>query len=245
MFDIADHYGIKIAFHIEPYGGRSAERLAEDIQYIYDKYGNHPAFFWTTETSLYSKDDRPKGLFFLWAIVNEADDYSKIVPLTYWQKMMDNLHKQNPGTIVLADQNDPLWITRNHFDGSYNYGVLDSDKVGYKWARSLPKGIWYVPGINPGSSAIRVGGQVQFNNSRKDGGTYDDRWESMFAVGIKPRMVVITTFNEWHEGTQIEPAASNMKTSSGAAYQDYGKLLPDGYLKMTREWVEKYLAYDW
>jgi glycoprotein endo-alpha-1,2-mannosidase len=245
MFDIADHYGLKIAFHIEPYSGRSAERLAEDIQYIYDKYGSHPAFFWTTETSLYSKDDRPKGLFFIWATVNAANDASKIVPLTYWQKMMDTLHKQNPGAIVLTDQNDPSWITRNHFDGSYNYGVLDSDKVGYTWARNLPKGAWFVPGISPGFSAGRIGGQAWTYTPRRDGNTYNDRWKSMFDVGIKPKMVAITTFNEWHEGTQIEPAAPNMKTSNGSAYQDYGKLPPDGYLKMTREWVDKYLAYEW
>jgi glycoprotein endo-alpha-1,2-mannosidase len=245
VFDIADHYGLKIAFHIEPYGARSAAKLADDIQYIYEKYGDHPAFFWTTETSLFSKDDRPKGLFFLWATVNEADDASKIVPLTYWQKMMDALHKQNPGAIVLTDQNDPIWITRSHFDGSYNYGVLDSDKVGYKWARNLPKGAWYVPGINPGFSARRVGLPSSVDTPRRDGSTYDDRWNSMFAVGIKPVMVAITTFNEWHEGTQIEPATSKMTMSDGSAYLDYGKLSPDGYLKMTRDWVDKFLAYKW
>ena len=244
MFDIADHYGLKIAFHIEPYGGRTAAKLAEDIHYLYNKYGNHPAFFWTTETSLYSKDDRPKGLFFIWASVLPNESSPFVTP-NYWQKMMDTLHKENPGAIVLTDENNPIWITRGHFDGSYNYGVLDSDKVGYKWARNLPKGAWYVPGINPGFSARRVGGQAQTDTPRRDGSTYADRWKSMFAVGIKPRMVAITTFNEWHEGTQIEPAASKMKTSNGTAYQDYGILLPDGYLKMTREWVEKYLAYDW
>jgi glycoprotein endo-alpha-1,2-mannosidase len=245
MFDIADHYGLKIAFHIEPYGGRSATKLADDIHYIYAKYGDHPAFFWTTETSLFSKDDRPKGLFFLWATVNAANDASKIVATTYWQKTMDTLHKETPGVIFLTDQNDPIWITRNHFDGSYNYGVLDSDKVGYKWARSLPKGAWYVPGINPGFSAKRIGLPISVDTPRRDGSTYDDRWKSMFAVGIKPRMVAITTFNEWHEGTQIEPAAPKMITSNGSAYLDYGKLAPDEYLKMTREWVDKFLAYKW
>ncbi len=245
MFDIADHYGLKIAFHIEPYGGRSAERLAEDIHYIYDKYGDLPAFFWTTETSLFSKDDCPKGLFFIWTTVNAANEASKIVPLRYWRGTMDTLHSQNPGAIVLTDQNDPAWIIKSHFDGSYNYGVLDSDKVGYKWALNLPTGAWYVPGISPGFSARRIGGQAQTYTPRRDGSNYDNRWQSMFAVGIKPNMVAITTFNEWHEGTQIEPAASNMKTSNGSAYQDYGKLLPDGYLQMTRKWVDQFLAHEW
>jgi len=245
MFDIADHYGLKIAFHIEPYGSRSAEKLADDIHYIYDNYGDLPAFFWTTETSLFSQDDRPKGLFFLWATVNAADDASKIVPLTYWQKTMDALHNENPGVIVLTDQNDPVWITRSHFDGSYNYGVLDTDKVGYKWALNLPKNAWYVPGINPGFSAVRVGLPSWVDTPRRDGSTYADRWESMFAVGIEPTLVTITSFNEWHEGTQIEPAKPGMKTASGHIYQDYGKLPPEGYLKLTREWAEKFLTHVW
>ena len=42
--DSADRYGIKVAFHIEPYGGRTAASVKNDIIYIYDTYGNHPAF---------------------------------------------------------------------------------------------------------------------------------------------------------------------------------------------------------
>ena len=244
MLDIADHYGIKIAFHIEPYGGRTAESLADDIHYLYDKYGDYPAFFWTTETSLFSLDDRPKGLFFIWASV-VPDDNSPGVSSEYWQETMDTLHNENPGAIVLTDQNDPVWITLGHFDGSYNYGVLDADQVGYKWALSLPTGTWYVPGINPGFSAMRIGAPDWVDTPRRDGSTYDDRWERMFAVGIEPMLVAITTFNEWHEGTQIEPAAPEMTTVDGYAYLDYGKLSPDGYLKLTREWFDRFLTHEW
>jgi len=244
MFDIADHYGIKIGFHIEPYGGRTAERLVDDIHYIYAKYGDHPAFFWTTETSLYSKDDRRKGLFFIWASVLPSDSSPYVSP-EYWQETMDALHNEDPGAIILTDENGPTWITGGHFDGSYNYGVLDTDQVGYKWALKLPKGAWYVPGINPGFSARRVGLPISVDTPREDGAKYADRWESMFAVGIEPTLVMITSFNEWHEGTQIEPAAANMKTSNGSAYQDYGKLSPEGYLELTREWFDKFLAHEW
>ncbi|MCJ7626737.1 MAG: hypothetical protein MUO76_24865 [Anaerolineaceae bacterium] len=80
---------------------------------------------------------------------------------------------------------------------------------------------------------------------RMDDSTYDDRWERMFAVGIEPMLVAITTFNEWHEGTQIEPAASKVTTPNGYAYLDYGKLSPDGYLKLTREWSDRFLTYEW
>lgn len=244
MLDIADHYGIKIAFHIEPYGGRTAERLANDIHYIYDQYGDHPAFFWTTETSRYSPDDRPKGLFFIWASAVPDTDSAVVAP-EYWQEVMDILHNENPGAIVLTDQNDPYWVINGHFDGSYNYGVLETDQVGYKWALSMPTGAWYVPGINPGFSARRIGYEDWVDTPRRDGSTYDDRWERMFAVGVEPALVAITTFNEWHEGTQIEPAAPGVTLPSGYTYLDYGALPPEGYLSLTHEWSEIYLTYEW
>ena len=56
----------------------------------------------------------------------------------------------------------------------------------------------------------------------------------------------LTSFNEWHEGTQLEPAASmqRMLAPTRAAhinqldYVDYEPLSPDFYLEATRREVE-------
>ena len=40
---------------------------------------------------------------------------------------------------------------------------------------------------------------------RRNGATYDAMWRMAIAGGAD--RVTITSFNEWHEGTQIEPAA--------------------------------------
>ena len=244
MLDIADYYGIKIAFHIEPYGGRTAASLRSDVQYIYKHYGDHPAFFWTTETSRYSPGDQPKGLFFLWATV-VSDDSQPPVAHDYWMETLDSLHGDDPGAIVVTDQNDPTWVLESHFDGSYNYGVLDADTVGYNWARGMPANVWYIPGINPGFAARRIGYEAWVDTPRRDGETYNDRWQRMFDVGIEPNMIAITTFNEWHEGTQIEPAIP-VETRDGAyPYLDYSPLEPEAYLEMTRDWSDYFLAYEW
>jgi len=244
MLDVADHYGIKIAFHIEPYGGRTATSLISDIRYIYNHYGEHPAFFWTTDTSLYSPESQPKGLFFLWASVVSDSDHA--VPQNYWKEALDTLHTGDPGAIVITDQNDPAWVLESHFDGSYNYGVLDTDQVGYNWAKGLPAGAWYIPGINPGFSAKRIGGETWVDTPRRDGETYQDRWERMFEVGIEPALVAVTTFNEWHEGTQIEPAVpGKTRLVNTYPYLDYAPLEPEAYLEMTRDWSEIFLAYEW
>lgn len=67
LLDIAEQYDIQVAFHIEPYGGRTEATLPYDVRYIYRQYGDHPAFFRTTASSRWSPDDRAKGLFYLWS----------------------------------------------------------------------------------------------------------------------------------------------------------------------------------
>ena len=64
------------------------------------------------------------------------------------------------------------------------------------------------------------------------------RCSFLTAMAVRPRAITITSFNEWHEGTQIERAVP--KAASQAFYQDYGDGSPSFYLDLTRE-----LATQW
>ncbi len=48
------------------------------------------------------------------------------------------------------------------------------------------------------------------------------------AAGSDPTAVGVTSFNEWHEGTQLEPAVPR------PGWPDYAPLPPDGYLRILR-----------
>jgi len=244
VLDMADRYGLKVGFVLEQYDGRSADSLVSDIRYLKELYGGHPALFWTTKTSIASPDNRKKALFFMWN-TTQPKNGEPTAAFDYWQDTMDKVHNDETGAIVLTDEYYSSYRKESHFDGSYNYGVLDIDPIGYTYALNMPLDAWYVPGINPGFSAWRIGYDPVLDTPRRDGQTFIDRWKRMFAVGVEPEMIVITTFNEWHEGTQIEPAQPIALTSDGEAYLDYGDLGPEGYLKLTREWVDHFLTYDW
>ena len=84
-------------------------------------------------------------------------------------------------------------------------------------------------------------GDTRFRG-RGDGATYDEMWRA--ALGAHADIVTITSYNEWHEGTQIEPAAR-----AGASYETYdgawglrGKAAQHAYLDRTRLWVDRYRA---
>jgi glycoprotein endo-alpha-1,2-mannosidase len=61
----------------------------------------------------------------------------------------------------------------------------------------------------------------------------------MNAIDANPDFIGITSFNEWHEGTQIEPAVP--KKLSSYTYEDYGEDTdPLFYIKKTRELISEY-----
>ena len=63
LLNIANQFGIKIAFHIEPYKGRTAMRLVDDVRYLYNQYGRHPAFFEARQPAAGARITVQKGCF--------------------------------------------------------------------------------------------------------------------------------------------------------------------------------------
>jgi hypothetical protein len=245
LLEAGERYGIKVTFHIEPYSGRTATRLVRDVQYIFDHYGDHPAFFRTTASSRWSPDDRPKGVFFVW-LIGFPDTTTQPVEADYWLEAMDAIHALPQSALVIADTTETGWVDAGHFDGLYNYATLHLDGVDdFAWAQGLPPDTWYVPSVIPGFSARRIQYAEETYVPRQAGATYDQQWQAALGVGVEPAMVTITSFNEWHEGTQIEPAAVGATDGRGYTYADYGPLPPEGYLARTREWVARFLAATW
>jgi hypothetical protein len=78
--------------------------------------------------------------------------------------------------------------------------------------------------VMPGYDDTRLGRTAQDNFAvdRQDGADYLRVWQG--AIATRPEMIMITSWNEWLEGSQIEPSVS------------YGDL----YLRLTRQMVEEY-----
>ena len=239
LLQTAEKYGIKVAFHIEPYKGRTPENLVGDIQYLYEQYGSSPAFFRSTETSHYSPSDQPRGMFFVWSIQDQGNDFS------YWQKAMDQIHSLPESGLIIANSVDAGWIEGSHFDGLYNYATLQLEPNGFYWARGLPPNSLYVPSVIPGFSAKRVGYADTTHVPRDNGNTYETQWGQALGTGVEPALVTITSFNEWHEGSMIEPPQFGVSDGNGYAYADFGTLPSEGYLTLTHNWIDKYLALTW
>jgi glycoprotein endo-alpha-1,2-mannosidase len=243
LLEQAQRFGIQVAFHIEPYDGRNTEQLVDDIRYLYNRYASFPAFYRSTGSSRWSPDDRSKGLFFL-GNANHADNRSVEVQPDYWLTAIDAIHNLPDGGLVIANATGGEWIDAGHFDGLYNYASLNLDPDSFAWAHGLPPGAWYVPSVIPGFSARRIGYASDTYVPRENGVTYQKQWQAALGADVEPALITITSFNEWHEGTQIEPAQPDA-AALGQPYSDFDALAPTGYLTLTRQWADNFLGLSW
>jgi glycoprotein endo-alpha-1,2-mannosidase len=243
LLEQGERYGIKVAFHIEPREGRNAASLVDDIRYLYDRYGASPAFYRTDKPTKWSSG-ASKGLFFLWAA--ETSNFQDSVESGYWLDAMDQIHALPQSAMVIANTLQSSWVDASHFDGLYNYVSQHLEETsGFTWAEGIPKGAWYVPSVTPGVSARRLGYSDDTYQPRLDGETYRAQWEAALGLPFAPDMMTITSFNEWLEGTQIEPSSSGVDNGSGYIYTDYESLGSEGYLQLTLDWVEQLAARSW
>jgi hypothetical protein len=130
------------------------------------------------------------------------------------------------------------------FDGVYTYDILVNH--GEQFARLCSEArrvrLVCLPSVGPGYDASRATGDSRVK-PRRQGATYDAMWRSAIAAGADG--ITITSYNEWHEGTQIEPA----ETFSGPGraqipYADYdgayglqGRAAEGAYLLRTAYWA--------
>ena len=91
--------------------------------------------------------------------------------------------------------------------------------------------------VGPGYDDTRIRPWNAHNTrSRERGAYYERQWRA--ALEAAPHAVSITSYNEWGEGTQIEPARPHT-SSTGRRCADYAP--DDGaiYMRLTREWAER------
>lgn len=95
----------------------------------------------------------------------------------------------------------------------------------------------FVPSIGPGYIDTRIRPwNLSNTRHRRHGKYYEVGWRAAISAGVS--YISITSFNEWHEGTQIEPAIP--KSIQNFNYLDYEPEGPDFYLNLTKFWVSTF-----
>jgi glycoprotein endo-alpha-1,2-mannosidase len=126
------------------------------------------------------------------------------------------------------------------FDGVYTYDVLVYG--GPRFARlceqARRKQLLCAPSVGPGYNALRAVGDARVK-PRRHGRTYDGMWRAAIAAGAD--IVTVTSYNEWHEGTQIEPARARIGFGGyDGAWGLRGAAAEYAYVDRTAFWAQRF-----
>jgi glycoprotein endo-alpha-1,2-mannosidase len=240
LFRAAEKHGIRINFHLEPHlgsGKRDAGKVRDAVVYLLDAYGASPALYRDG-----ARGNRP--MFYIYdSYLTEAAEWATILAPEAKQTIRGT--KYDAVMIGLwVKENEQRFFLDGHFDGYYTYFASDGLTYGSTlanwgrlatWARAHK--MLFIPCVAPGYIDTRIRPWNDGNTRGREQGAYYDR-EFQAAIAVKPEIIGITSFNEWHEGTQIEPAVS--KTVGDYVYEDYAPREPAWYLERTAHWVTRY-----
>lgn len=238
IFRYANKHKIKVALHVEPYIGRNPINFLNHLRSFYKLYRNHSA--------LYTIKLKQKIL----PVIYIYDSY--LTPAVAWKEILTikgNLSVRNTDLDavfvgLLVEMQHRYHIKKSGFDGFYTYFATNSFTYGSTWKnwKSLTKfamqnGLIFIPSVGPGyiDTQIRPWNAANTRH-RRHGQYYDVAWRT--ALNNHVNFISITSFNEWHEGTQIEPA--QCKTLKGYTYLDYEPEGPFYYLNLTRYWIGQF-----
>lgn len=217
VLEAAARHGIRVAWHLEPYSGRTAASTVSDVNYILGRYGSSPAFY----------REGGRGAFYVFESLRITD----------WTP----LDQVRSSAIVLAQTTDTSKVA--HFGGMYTYdAIAGATAPGWREAGAYceANGLVWAPSVGPGYNDDRaVPGNTTPTLSRENGATYDREWQNALSSGAD--WVSVTSFNEWHEGSVIEPARSSPPSPAyetfAGAYGTSGAASETAYLDRTRYWA--------
>jgi hypothetical protein len=207
ILDAAQRSGLGITIYFEDVRPRDAPDLnsaIEDLLYVLERYGRHPAWL--------KVNGKPVVFVYARAV--------RQLKLDGWQSVATAINQgYTGGALLIGDQISAE--AAKVFDGIHTYNPTSStarksvEEI-RTWAQStFPKWI-EIAGRDRIACITLVAGYDDRRLGRKEprpitdrhtGETYRVMWEE--AIAANPDWVLICSWNEWHEGSEIEPSAEN------------------------------------
>lgn len=204
LLDTARQYGLKVCLYYEavPQPG-DLRSVLSDWRYILQKYGAHPAYL--------KVEGRP--MLFVYGRAMEQ------LGLTQWAWVLETMRRESPPGVCAIGDSLGCSVARV-FDGIHTYnpvGVLVGKPVSaipstleshYREALQTAGTLGriacatIIPGYD--DTKIRTPG---IHTDRFEGEAYRQQWQAVLT--LNPDWTLITSFNEWHEGSEIEPSVEH------------------------------------
>ena len=189
--------------------------IVSQLQYVTSTYGSNPnlariggkpaLFFWNptavgdaaTWQAIRSQVD-PNGAWH-WNVETDRPNG--------WLNVFDGVHLFSAAS----------WTS----DATSTYKNLKTQVDNFSASSGQEK--WFAAGVAPGWDNSHQDNPTQVKVDRQGGAYYSNRWDS--AIASEAPIITITSWNEWGEGTEVEPGTS------------YGNL----YLDITKRYTSRFM----
>jgi hypothetical protein len=225
------NFQVAVDFEVNSPFYRSKYDVIQSLKYLMSTYINHPAYLNAVVT--------PNGSSNCNVLPSQVKNCGNSKPVIFfWRQQLYSVDEWK----AIRDQVDPehrtVWIDEGTdetylrvFDGHHLYMIAWARNPYTelnKWPRRIRNfgadKIW-VATVNPGADNRKVPTQPEkVVRDREGGNYYRETWRAAFST--YPDWIVICSWNEWPEGTMIEPSVT------------YGNL----YLDITREFAAQFKA---
>ena len=218
LLDLAAQKGLRVAVDFDPNSPfmSGTASYVDNLRHLLAVHAAHPAYL--------RYQGRPVVFFFNTSRLSVAA----------WRSIRDQADP-NRSALWIAEGTDLSYLSV--FDGHHLYSITWTNRIApsqtlpswgervRKYNRDHNTGKLWVATVMPGydDRKARSGG---FARSRDGGEYYRQCWQA--AIASKPHWVIVNSFNEWPEGTYIEPS------------QAHGSL----YLDLTRDWAARFKSAD-
>jgi len=228
IIKIAEKHGFKITVYYEsyrPWKPPNTKQITDELSYIITKYSKSPAFM--------KAEGRPA--IFIYAVESHQRGPE------FWLQIRRNLEERVGATYLIGDTRSSNYL--HVFDGFHTYIELNREAMKdlfILYNASMRVGL-AGQGLTEGIETLKSGDPITIQEKtlfytivpgyddrkvrspgsyldRMDGETYRRFWED--ALNSKAKCILITSWNELHEGTEVEPT------------REYGFL----FLNITREY---------
>jgi len=221
LVDRAAHTKVKVSIYWEIVPGKGAARIdraVADLVYVLKNYGDRAGFLRVGG----------KPVIFVYGRVMGG------IPMDKWPEIVARAEKQAGREFLLIADGYSKACARQ-FDGVHTYNIAgwwrggdvanlaEAAKNSFSRAVQLARSegkiscLTVIPGYD--DTKERKPGLVA---PRHDGATYEALWRA--AIAADADWILVTSFNEWHEGSEIEPS------------REYG----DKYMSMTRSFARQF-----
>jgi Glycosyl hydrolase family 99 len=215
LLDVAAQKGFHVAADFDinsPFMG-GVESYADNLRHLHTVHAAHSAYL--------RYQGRPVVFFY---------NVSRL-PVSTWQSLRDQVDP-NHTSLWIAEGTDLSY--QSVFDGHHLYSVIWPNRIPPsktlpQWGNRVRKynqehntaKLW-IATVMPGYDDRKARPGSGFAQSRQGGEYYRQSWQA--AIASKAQWVIINSFNEWPEGSYVEPS------------QAYGNL----YLDLTGEWAARF-----